>query len=66
MIYKTDLKDIGEERDAGVILYCTECFGEFSATKGDYYWKEEDTPFMHCDFPMALIRKVETIEIVKV
>jgi hypothetical protein len=65
MIYTTDLENIGEEKDASLILYCTECFGEFSATKGDYFWKAADIPFTHCGYPMALVRKIETIEVVK-
>lgn len=39
------------------ILYCLDCYGEYSANKADYFMMSDDDPFMCCNVPMILVTK---------
>lgn len=39
---------------AGVIMYCPNCFQEFSANSGDYWNVPENYVFKHCNLTMLL------------
>ena len=50
--------------DRRTFLYCRACGEQYSATRGDYFWKPDDEPFEcdRCDIPMILARERRTIE----
>jgi len=44
------------ETTHGEFLYCAECDGRYSATRGDYFWMGTEQPFLcgECNEPMIL------------
>jgi hypothetical protein len=54
------------ERTSGEFLWCPECGGEFSATRGDYFWKPPAEPFVcdDCDqepLRLATVQRIHTV-----
>ena len=39
-----------------VVLLCQVCLGQFSATRGDYFMRDQDSEIRHCGRAMKLIR----------
>lgn len=39
-----------------VVLLCGRCLGQFSATRGDYFMRDQAEVIKHCGRPMRLIR----------
>ncbi len=54
--------DLKEQSGPGPhpILYCTECGGEYSADKSDYFMLPDTEIMMCCDIPLQLVMKTTT------
>lgn len=48
--------------DTGVFLYCNICDAQYSATRGDYFWRFPDSKLLCCGEPMMLARERILIE----
>lgn len=63
---KIRVKDLpnqtGNEKTRGIILFCDECLGEYSANKGDYFSLSDNKIMKCCNQPLRLVRKVTTLE----
>lgn len=51
------IRDLPENPQSGIMLYCIICGAEHSACKGDYFLGDSDYVFTCCDTPMILVRK---------
>lgn len=51
--------DLKDHYEGHVFLYCETCFGEYSATKGDYWDMPEEEAFTcdHCGTNLRLVRR---------
>lgn len=68
---KVTVDDLPDKPSHGVVLKCTgECQGEFSATRGDYFWMLPGAWFRCSDCQgrpfLQLVRKVITYEYVPI
>jgi hypothetical protein len=41
----------------GPFLYCSLCFGEYSANRGDYFAAKPETVMRCCGRPLRLVRR---------
>lgn len=55
-----ELQFLQDSNDPNPFLFCEVCGGHYSATKGDYFWKDEDEVFECCDEPMRLVTSTIT------
>lgn len=58
-IFVSDLPDT----TSGEFLHCVRCGSEFSATRGDYFWKGEE-PFT-CRGPVGLRHRKTNLQLVR-
>lgn len=52
------VRDLLNTAPSGVCLYCTACGGEYSATRGDYFWMPFNKPF-RCQTDRTLLKLVQ-------
>jgi hypothetical protein len=58
-------------RVTGEFLHCLKCGGEYSATRGDYFWMPVDQPFecrgqygaYHRPVRLQLVRRISFLEV---
>src|SRR2546427_12524566 len=59
-----DLFDLLDPSGAGAFLWCPRCGGEFSATRGDYFWKPAGEAFT-CRGPVGLRHRKGNLQLVR-
>ena len=56
------VRDLPEKPGPGVKLFCPDCLGEFSATRGDYFMRSPDDVMTCCGESLRLVRERRVLE----